>query len=208
MTWRRRAACGLAALLLLTVSGRADGAAMISFERAAVNVTGMKPQGRVFLFGVVWTDIPRSASRHTTFLSDGDGDGQARLEVGNEMPPIAVWFAVDFEDGGVTIASRRIPEPIANPPRPIAHGRDALTFPSERIYLAVVRPKTGAWIARAHDGKNLDADGNNDGSVRADLASLSGFGGSPAPPGKLEPGDVILAIDAERLMFTTRQVGE
>jgi len=182
---------------------------MISFERSAVNVTGMKPQGRVFLFGVAWTDIPRSASRHTTFLSDGDGDGHARLDVGNEMPPIAIWFAVDFEDDGVTIASRGTDvREVPFPWDAIDRGRDALTFPFERVYLAVVRPKTGAWIARAHDGKNLDADGDNDGSVRVDLASLSGFGGSPAPPGKLEPGDVILAVDAERLLFTTHQVGE
>jgi hypothetical protein len=203
-----RAGLVLGALLLLA-GGRADAAAMLSFERAAVNVTGMKAQGKVFLFGVVWTDIPRSASRHTTFLSDGDGDGQARLDLGSEMTPISVWFAVDFEDGGVTIASRGTDvREMPFPWNAIPSGRGALAFPSERVYVALVRPKTGAWIARGHDGKDLDADGNNDGALRMDLASFSGFGGSPPPPRTLEPGDVILMVDAERLLFTTHEVGD
>lgn len=180
---------------------------MMSFEQAAVNVTGMKPQGKVFLFGVVWTDLPRSASRHTTFLSDGDGDGQARLDLGKEMTPLFVWFAVDLEDGGVTIASRGIDvREMVFPWNAVPFGRDALVFPFERVYVAIVRPKAGAWIARVHDGKELDADGNNDGALRADLASLSGFGGSPPPPRTLEPGDVILVVDPEQLTFTTHQV--
>lgn len=73
--------------------------------------------------------------------------------------------------------------------------------------MAVVRPKEGAWVLRVHDGGETDDDGDNDGAIRARLASFSAFGGSPPPPAKLEPGDVVLILDPERLLFSSRTLG-
>jgi hypothetical protein len=200
--------CVLAAALLVAalVADGAEAAPAISFEPTAVNVTGMTPQGRAFVFGVLWKGEGGGvkASRHTTFLSDGDGDGQSRLDLGDDMPKTSVWLVVDFESGEWTVATGGVVREAPFPWNAVAYSRDRLSFGCERAYLVVVRPKTGAWVLRTQDGSATDADGDNNGAIRAELASFSAFGGSPPPPAKLEPGDVILVVDAERALFGSR----
>lgn len=197
-----RAGCLLAAALLL--AGRAEAAPTFSFEPTALNVGNLTPGGRTFVFGVVWrTDKGVKVSRHTTFLSDGDGDGQARLDLGSDTPRISVWFAVDFANGQWSTAGAGV-RATQFPWQAIPHARDRLVFHCERIYIAVVRPGTGAWILQTSDGAELDGDGDNNGEIRAGLASFSAFGNSPPPPAKLAAGDIVLIIDPERLLYSAR----
>jgi len=197
-----RAGCVLAAALLW--DGPAEAAPAIAFEPAAVNVSGMTPQGRAFVFGVAWAADGRvKTSRHTTFLSDGDGNGEARLDLGTERPDTSVWLAVDFEDGSWTVATTGGAVREARFPwNAVPYARDRLALHSEKAYIAIVRPLIGAWLLRVNDGGESDGDGDNNGQIRAGLASFSAFGGSPPPPAKLERGDIVLVVDPERLLFS------
>jgi hypothetical protein len=89
------------------------------------------------------------------------------------------------------------------PWKAIPFTRDRLVFNCERVYIAVVRPGTGAWLLQTHDGAKTDGDGDNNGVIRARLSSFSAFGGSPPPPEKLAAGDIVLVIDPERLLFSS-----
>ncbi|MFL6202991.1 MAG: hypothetical protein ACJ76J_27805, partial [Thermoanaerobaculia bacterium] len=85
-------------LVLLAAPLAAAAAPGISFEPDAVVVRGISPKGQT-----VWFSVAREISRRSTnivprhaIVTDEDGDGLVRLELGQEVPLRSIWFAVDL----------------------------------------------------------------------------------------------------------------
>lgn len=201
--------------LLLTVASGAPASAaspVVAIEPQAVTASGVTPKGRV-----VWFSIAREISRRAAtivprieLLTDEDGDGKVRFDLGQDVPLRSIWFAVDLETGEAGVAA---PEDFGLqeaefPARAIPAALNGLDLERRFLYAVLVRPGAGAWMLRAGDGGALDEDGAADGTLRARLASFTGLGSSPLPPPThVSARDLLLVIDPNRMDFMRFQVG-
>lgn len=201
-----------AGLVLLAIPLSAAAPPGISFEPDAVMVRGISPKGQT-----VWFSVAREISRRSTnvvprhaIVTDEDGDGTVRLELGQEVPLRSIWFAVDLATGETTVA---VPEgfPLLEMELPgdaIPAALNRLDLERRFAYLLLVRPGVGAWQLRVGDGGASDEDGEPDGTLRAALSSLTPvLEGGPPPPERFSPRDVLLVIDPERMESTTVRIG-
>ncbi|MFL6290221.1 MAG: hypothetical protein ACJ759_04930 [Thermoanaerobaculia bacterium] len=201
-----------AGLVLLAIPLSAAAPPGISFEPDAVMVRGISPKGQT-----VWFSVAREISRRSTnvvprhaIVTDEDGDGTVRLELGQEVPLRSIWFAVDLATGETAVA---VPEgfPLLEmelPGRAIPAALNRLDLQRRFAYLLLVRPGVGAWQLRVGDGGASDEDGEPDGTLRAALSSLRPVQeGGPPPPERFSPRDVLLVIDPERMESATVRIG-
>ena len=79
----------------------------LSFELEAVVARGISPRGQA-----VWFSVAREISRQSInvvpryeIVTDEDGDGAVRLELGKEVPLRSIWFAVDLATGETGVAT-------------------------------------------------------------------------------------------------------
>ena len=132
-------------------------------------------------------------------------DGVARLEL--ELLPVrSVFSVVDLATGEVGLGT---PEHFelrqgTLAPGAIDAGGGGLTERRRWVYALWVRPRqdggAGAWGAIVRDGGGSDADGVEDGAVRAAVSSFVAIGGGDSPPPQeLAAGDVVVVVDAETL---------
>ncbi|MES1244511.1 MAG: hypothetical protein ABUT39_23095 [Acidobacteriota bacterium] len=201
----------LFACLLWTAAPAFGAPPALTFEPRAVVASGLTPGGRMVWFGVA-REIERRAARIVPRIgqaADGDRDGKVRLDLGQDVPPRSIWFAVDLETGEAGVAA---PEgfPLLEtelPGRAIPAALNRLDLDRRLVYLLLVRPGVGAWTLRAGDGGASDEDGEPDGTLRAVLSRFEGLGPSPtSAPGRLSPRDLLLVIDPDRMEFLRFQV--
>lgn len=201
-----------ACLLLLALPVAAAAPPEITFEPDAVVARGISPKGQA-----VWFSVAREISRQATnvvprqeILTDEDGDGTVRLELGREVPLRSIWFAVDLATGETGVAT---PEgfPLLEvdlPGEAIPAALNGLELRRRFAYLLLVRPGVGAWQLRVGDGGESDEDGEPDGTLRAALSSLAPLEeGGPPPPERFSPKDVLLVIDPERMESASVRIG-
>ena len=201
-----------ACLLLLALPLAAAAPPEITFEPDAVVARGISPKGQA-----VWFSVAREISRQATnvvprqeILTDEDGDGTVRLELGREVPLRSIWFAVDLATGETGVAT---PEgfPLLEvdlPGEAIPAALNGLELRRRFAYLLLVRPGVGAWQLRVGDGGESDEDGEPDGTLRAALSSLAPLEeGGPPPPERFSPKDVLLVIDPERMESASVRIG-
>jgi hypothetical protein len=205
---------GVVAIVVLALSSSSAAAAppAVSLEPQAVVASGLTPRGRV-----VWFSIAREISRRAAtivprilLVTDDDGDGKVRLELGKDVPLQSIWFAVDLETGqaGVTAPEGFDLQEADLPARAIPAALNGLDLDRRFLYAILIRPGAGAWMLRAGDGGASDDDGEPDGTLRARLASFKGLGASPqAPPTRVAARDLLLVIDPNRMDFLRFQVG-
>lgn len=199
-------------LLLLALPVAAAAPPEITFEPDAVVARGISPKGQA-----VWFSVAREISRQATnvvprqeILTDEDGDGTVRLELGREVPLRSIWFAVDLATGETGVAT---PEgfPLLEvdlPGEAIPAALNGLELRRRFAYLLLVRPGVGAWQLRVGDGGESDEDGEPDGTLRAALSSLAPLEeGGPPPPERFSPKDVLLVIDPERMESASVRIG-
>ncbi|HYO15100.1 MAG TPA: hypothetical protein VE685_18045 [Thermoanaerobaculia bacterium] len=209
----------LSSLLLLPLAALAQPPAparpVISLEPEAVVASGCTPRGRVVWFGVAREISEHAATivRREEILTDDDGDGTVRFELGREVPFQSIWVAVDLENGAWTAAT---PEgfPLREfslPGRGAVRGQgrpDWIETTRGYVHLLVVRPGQGAWGFRAGDGGAGDDDGESNGVLAASLARLRGVGASPAAPERFDPRDLWIVVDPTRMEISVRQIAE
>jgi hypothetical protein len=202
----------LAAGLVLLAAPLAAAPPEISFEADAVVARGISPKDQA-----VWFSVAREISRQSTdivprhaIVTDDDGDGVVRLELGQEVPLRSIWFAVDLATGETGMA---VPEgfPLLEmdlPGNAIPAALNRLDLERRFAYLVLVRPGVGAWQLRVGDGGASDEDGEPGGTLRAALSSLTPVqeGGPPAPE-RFSPRDVLLVIDPERMESAAVRIG-
>lgn len=199
-------------LTLLAVPVAAAAPPSVSLEPEAVVARGISPKGRAVVFSVA-REISRQSINVVPrygIVTDDDGDGTVRLELGKEVPLRSIWFAVDLATGETGVATPEdfplLPIDLRRAAIPAVLNR--LEFQRRFAYLLLVRPGVGAWKLRVGDGGASDADGEPDGTLRAALSSLTPVQeGGPPPPERFSPGDVLLIIDPDRMESATVRIG-
>jgi len=204
------------ALIVACLSARATAAPTITFDGKQVVASGVTAGGTCVLFGVTrerahW---PTRVVTRQSLQVDSDGDGRVELEVVTAGLANAVWAVVDLTTGGFATASpdgirhRRVPFA----PGALATGRgggiETVREARELLEVLVARPGPGlAWRLSAGDGGLSDADGTHDGALHATLGRAWALGTATDRLAHLVAGDVIIAIDPNRMEILAEQVG-
>ncbi|HEY0553789.1 MAG TPA: hypothetical protein VGG20_05945 [Thermoanaerobaculia bacterium] len=188
---------------------------MITFEKNAVVVTGLTVKGQAVLFAEareLAEDDVATLVRRSQVLTDDDGDGTVRLDLGKEVPLRSVWVVVDFATGQVAVAA-----PEGFPLRLVSwqgQGIERGASRSDRVEDArtfaevlLVRPGVGAWQLTVGDGSSSDDDGAADGRIAAALDRMAPVAGTTPPPVRFDPKDVVVLIDPNRMELTVVQAG-
>lgn len=185
----------------------------LAFDGDAIVATGLSPAGEVILFGVARVPLGylQRIERFEEVLV-ADAAGEARLELDEPLPALAVWAAVDTTTGA--LATAPTPGfPRAARPFPTAglHGGGRgvparMLQAIEAAHVLYVRPGEGAWGIAMIEGGAYDADGADDGVLELELDRMVPVGASsPAPPTESLPGDVLVVVDPTDLsLFTLR----
>lgn len=147
--------------------------------------------------------------RREEILEDTDQDGIYELDLGRPVPFASVWVAIDLATGESAFAAPEgLPvRELSIAPKLIPATLDRLDVPLSMAEVLLVRPATGAWGLRVGDGGASDEDGSQDGTLRAALASLWSVGDSPAPPGKVATGDVVVVLEPQTLNLLIVRLG-
>jgi hypothetical protein len=136
---------------------------------------------------------------------DDDRDGVVTFTDARGIPLRSVWIAIDVETGRSAIAS---PDdfPLQSSALPASlldeDGDGVLgvfDLHQRNADMLVVRPKSGAWRLRAHEGGNGDGDKHANGKLRLDAADAIAVAGDKPAPKRLKKGDVIAIIDPVNL---------
>jgi hypothetical protein len=191
-----------------------------SLGAQSVTVTGVTGSGKVILFGVTREPLnttpatPATVVRAVT-LEDDDGDGAVTLELPIPLPPIGMWAAVQLETGARAVfvlrgfAAREVTLASTVLQRDSGGELRKLQWPFAEIDLLIVRPGEGAWHTHIAKTSTMDENRHNAGlPIRIDVASLTAIGNSPAGPGSLQPGDVVVVFDRREMQYGSMQVSQ
>lgn len=203
----------------------------MTFAGDAVSLSGLTPGGEAVLFGVAVRAMGfhNRVERYAEVLPTDD-DGEARLELSEELPPRAVWAVVDLPSGAIETSPtpgfprQAQPFPTAGL-RGQGEGLDRFRHNVRGAHVLFVRPGEdgGAWGFIADDGSGYDLDGVQDGFVELSLAQLRTLGRSPEeggdeaaedgadegpedPPAEILPDDLLVVIDPTELELYTLRV--
>lgn len=198
-------------VLLVAVAAAPSAAAAgptVSFEARRVALAGLTPSG-----SVAWTSVSRDPQGYSTLVArrsdvaSADALGEATIELEGEVATASVWFVVDLETGGLTVAA-----PPGTSFREIGFdGRSVVASPQGKLNrlvhtrpyleLFLARPGVGAWSMAAGEGAAGDEDGEREGSLRTTLADMEPVAAGPPPPEELAAGDVLVMVDPRALEY-------
>lgn len=178
-----------------------------------VVASGLAPGAEVLWLGVALEPHGAFVTAHVVreIGLDAAGGGEVVLAPAGlaELPVGSAWAVLSLADGAVGLGGPAEGPLVVRqvPPTTVAAALASaeLTLPHHVVELAWLRPGTGAWTVRLGDGTETDADGLQDGSVRLAVADLAvsadvlPLWGEPVPPSAFAPGDVVVALDPERL---------
>lgn len=212
---RRVALCTLSSIFLLGFPASADALPTFDFSEPQVTIVhAVTPGGSVALYGLLHepTGWSLRISELADLLTDDDGDGMVRYELGRNVPVVSVWLAVDLSTGELAVSAPEgfTPRELTFPPGVLRSGLgnrlNRLEMTGRTVHALVARPGvdpalTGAWLLRLGDGGDQDDDGAYDGKMGFLLAQMTPVGTSPLPPEEIAGGDVIALIDPETLDF-------
>ena len=201
----------------------------LSFDEAAVSVSGATPEGGVVVFGMgrEWTGYTHHVLRLEHLLT-ADADGGLRWELEGPVLPRSVWVAVDLASGEYTLASPDGHELERVEPPAEGLGANARFLEHEGRYLdlLLVRPAGdekgegsdetatqpeevgGFWGIALGDGAGLDRDGQADSRLTVDLLDLQPLGDSDVAPERLQPKDVIIGVDPQSLQVYAKRLAD
>ncbi len=184
----------------------------IAFEETVVVVT-VTPGAQI-----AWTSFAREFEdrilyrvTRTDISIDEDSDGIITLDLEGPVPVQSVWFAADLRTSefDVAIPEGSPAELVDFPVGAVRPGPVLDDFLSEQVGVEVllVRARKGAWSLRVEDGREGDADGIRNGSVRALVELLEPVGDSPElHPALFKPTDVLVVIDRATLAIAASSV--
>lgn len=182
----------------------------VSFESEAVRISGVTPGVGVAVLNVSRYPRPfaEAVMPRAAIFRDEDGDGEVEISPPDGVAWKSIWAVVDGFSGEFVVAtpedypargvvfdaSQDIrPGPGGLLTRVVAHRQD--------LHLMLVRPRVSAWHAIVSDGGATDDDGENDGRVRIDVTAARNLLGGDERPGRIRPGDVLVAIDPRYMVF-------
>ncbi len=214
-------AARLVTAMLMALAAAAYGATAksglaIGFDKAAVVVSGVSPNGQVVVFGVareVDDFVAKISRRHQVVAADATGS--ARYDLGRAVPQPSVWVAVDLATGSVATGAPGGGSIVESDfrgsgPAALGSGLDGIADERPLLDVLVVRPGQGVWYALVGDGGPADEGEPNDGRVEISLAHLRSVGigaaASVSSPAAFASRDVVVAIDPLVLTVIVRQV--
>jgi hypothetical protein len=194
-------------LLILPSVATADP--VISFGESSVKAEGITKSAKVVFFSVAREGQGyrvRSVPRQE-MVEDTDGDGAVSLDLGAAVPFRSIWAAVDLASGAFAVASPdgytpvRLDFPLAGL-RGQANGKpDRLDDRRYSLEVLVARPGEGAWRLSLGDGDADDEDKVSNGRIEWAVAKGRAVKGEAAAPRDFNPGDVVIAMDPNRMEF-------
>lgn len=214
-----RASATAALVLLLSALPGAAAPPEVEFREHEVLASSVTPGGTTAFWWLArgvdgfapWT------SRLSELVVDEDGDGAVSLSYDEGVPQDSLWAVVDLTSGEYVLASPADgPLREVEPPRGLARslpGRGEIGDERRRLEVLVVRPgsggEPGAWTGGAEDGGAGDGDGRRDGRTQARLERLEPLEvEGPRPPRALRAGDLVVAGDAQELVFWAQRLNE
>lgn len=211
------------AFLLLLVSGSAAHAGSrvtslfpnppasapptIAFDTDQVRVSGMTPGAPVALVTLWLKRMPELWSNiegHKWGSVDDDEDGALQFDIGEPIPALSVWAAIDGPTGGIVVAvpDRFRLHEIEASGRRVLQGARRLRVWRRRLDIVWVRPDQGIWFLRAKDGRADDEDGVQNGRIEAFTERFHPlFPRFGPPPASFAPEDSFVGIDLDRFQF-------
>jgi len=206
---RFRACCAIAVFSLSTSLVSAADAPPLELTIAAAGVrVGNVTAGSDVVVLVASVEGEGGVLRHRSgakVFRDDDGDGVVVVADGRGIPLRSVWVAVDVDTGRSAIASPA-GFPLQSSPLPDSLLEEdgegvigVLDLQQRNAEMLLVRPKSGAWRLRAHEGGNGDGDKHANGKLRLDAADATAVSGDTPAPKRLKKGDVIALIDPVNL---------
>lgn len=204
-------------LVVGSLGASSSARALPTFDFSEPQVTivhAVTPGGSVALYGLLHESGGWSLriSEIADLVTDDDGDGSVRYELGREVSTVSVWLAVDLVTGDMAISAPEgfTPRELTFPPGVLRSGLgnrlNRLEMTGRTVHALMARPGadptlTGAWLLRLGDGGDQDDDGAYDGKMGFLLAQMTPVGASPLPPEEIVLGDVIALIDPDTLDF-------
>jgi len=180
----------------------------IRFGSGVVIVEGATPHGRVDLCGIgLGFESGQQSLVYVENENRADDGGQIAFPA-EKLSFQSIWIALDVTSGKYSIASPPGFSPRRMPTPPTAIAPDGRHIRDDRplINVFVGRKGAGAWLARAADGADADADGPKNGRVSAALERLAALGETAAAPQKLTPGDIVFVVDPRFMEFWSTEI--
>lgn len=153
-------------------------------------------------------------------VTDINGDGVVRWELGNSMQPRGLWTVIDGTAGTITTQSQlSVPvEPLPFPSKAFlrdetgAYSRLVVNHTDlpydDTVYVLWARPGVGAWTSKVPDRGPRDEIPMDVMKVMVHLPSLSPVGASPGAPSGVEVGDFLVVTDWFAQFWTGTRVDQ
>ena len=208
------------ALALVALSARADRKADIKpmsvvIKDTRVTVSGVTPHGKVVFFGIgrFVHGYRVTVRRFDETRLDDDGDGVVDLDIKEKVPWKTVFAAIDFTSGRFAMAT---PEgfpllPMTLSEDPVAGERgvlDRIVVLHRFCDVLLVRPGVGAWGQILADGNKSDEDRLSNSRAMLKISRAVAIADDlPPAPSTIEPGDVVVLIDSQKMESYAVEVG-
>ncbi len=214
---KKSAVAFILALLVASWAKAANGpvgAPKITFSGNTIQVSGVTPGGIVVIYGVAMgrVNYTNGLNRFKAALTDDDHDGAVTYDVGQPIPPIGVWIAVDATNGQFVIAA---------PQRSVLPAARSLTQPFRKngaglvdtfshgyasVEMLYIHPGGGVWAGHAFEGSRTDRDPRPGitGVSLSDTVSLMPPGDTK--PAAFAPGGVLIAFDISDFEVLTMRI--
>ena len=186
----------------------------ITFEPQAAVASGLTPGGQVVWFGVARESAEGVATIvRRDRIDTADAQGGARFDLDRDVPYKAIWVAIDLTTGTSAVATPanfplvEVELPLSDllPGGADSTVADAIQSGRDLVEVLLLRPGVGAWGLLAGRGGTNDENGG-DGPMRVSLTRLQPVGTSPASPSRLAGNDLVVLIDANRLVIARLRV--
>lgn len=195
----------LLSAFLGVASGALASPPTIAFEAQRVLVSGVTAGSQLAWIGVGIRELEfvNQLERRSSIIKDDDANGSIALEFPLPLTPRSIWAAVDLTSGEFSVAAPPGSElhEVSFPHNGIGATLNFLEDQRGFVELLVARPTIGAWALTAGDGGESDSDGDTNRSIRVDFDEMHPLGESPAPPDRLQPGDVVIVVDSMTFEF-------
>lgn len=181
----------------------------LSWDSAPPAVDGVSPGGSVAFLAVARVPLGDSQRVHLVRQVAQAGAGETRVLVpwtGSAVPPRSIWAAVDESTGAFVLGSpseELIPMPTRTA---LAEGTGGVALADHWLEVLLVRPGGGHWGGTVIDGSPSDRDGQADGKIELDPASLQPLADAPTLAAWVA-GDVLITIDLDTFEVSTFVVG-
>lgn len=190
-------------LLFMALPVAASGIS-VHYGDTAITIDGATPRTSLAVIGYGrYVDPDRMERRNEIEkVLIADDAGHARLEIPHATIQM-IFLVVDMTTGTTTVSSPPSYQPnrIMVPPDGLSKNDDAILTGSFNTVAWLIRPGTGVWKARAYRSGRGDENPHRSARTKIGFAHFTSLNASPAAPGHLQDGDVVMAVNPDNLQF-------